>query len=121
MPSSFFPTGEEQNPWTTTRPPTMFASARDSRCGVADSKSLSWIIQNIGLLALSYESLKCSVFHGPTPAVWPKGGTRQATSSPAGAKPGNTGNHVDTRVGYKSAMCSPANVFLLANLKMDSR
>jgi len=136
-----------------------------SRCGVAVLKSLSWTIQNIGFIALSYESLKCSVFYGPTPAVWPKGGTlssaggpclsgaswsalprlasvrsnearrgvngfgafcsttkgapfgtRQATSSPAGAKPGNTGNHVDTRVGDTSAMCSP-----LANPKMDSR
>ena len=122
---------------------------------VADSKSLSWTIQNIGFLALSYESLKCSVFYGPTPAVWTKGGTlssaggpclsgaswpalprlasvrsnearrgvngfgafcRNKRVSPAGAKPGNTGNHVDTRVGDKSAMCSP-----LANPKMDSR
>ena len=96
------------------------------------------IIQNIGLLALSCESLKCSVSHGPTPAVWPQGGTlssaggpclsaaswsallrlasvrsnearrgvtgfgafcRNKRASPAGAKPGNTGNHVDTRVG----------------------
>jgi hypothetical protein len=108
------------------------------------------------------------VFHGPTPAIWPKGstlkkiggpclspstrlridsaswpvlpspaftqshkarrgvtgfgsfpftttvapsGTRQATSSPAGAKPGNTENHVDTRVGDISAMRSPASAF----------
>ncbi len=44
-------------------------------------------------------------------------GTRQATSSPAGAKPGNTGHHVDRKVGSTSAMGSPASAFLLANPK----
>jgi hypothetical protein len=110
--------------------------------------------------------------HGPTPAVWPKGGTlssvggpclspsawlridsaswsallrlasvrshearrgvngfgpfcsttmvapfgtRQATSSPAGAKPGNTEHHVDTRIGGTRAMRSLAKQFYLNN------
>jgi hypothetical protein len=126
------------------------------------------IIQNIWLLALSCESLKCSVFHSPTPSVWPKGGTlsaaggpclspsarlspgsgswsallriasvrsneasrcvngfgafcRNKRASPAGAKPGNTENHVDTRVGYTSAIRLPINAFLPENPKMDSR
>ena len=94
------------------------------------------------------------VSHGPTPAVWPKGGTlssaggpclsgaswsallrlasvrsnearrgvngfgafcRNKRASPAGAKPGNTEHHVDTRVGDTRAMRSPASAFLLAN------
>jgi hypothetical protein len=36
---------------------------------------------------------------------------RNKRASPAGAKPGNTENHVDTSVGHTRAMCSPANVF----------
>ena len=137
---------------------------------VADSKSLSWTIQNIGFLALSYEQLKCPVFYGPTPAVWPKGGTlssaggpclsgaswsalprlasvrsngarrgvngfgafcsttkgapfgtRQATSSPAGAKPGNTENSVYTIIGGTSAICSTAKTFSRAKPKIDPR
>ena len=90
------------------------------------------------------------VSHGPTPAVWPKGGMlssaggpclsaaswsallrlasvrsnetrrgvtgfgafcRNKRSSPAGAKPGNTENQVDTRVGGTSAIGSSANTF----------
>jgi hypothetical protein len=106
--------------------------------------------------------------HGPTPAVWPKGGTLSSAggpcvipstrlrtgsaswsallrlasvrsyearwgvngfgsfcqnkrTSPAGAKPGTTENHVDTRVGDTTAMRSPASAFLLANPKIDFR
>ena len=56
----------------------------------------------------------------PTTKVAPFG-THQAKSSPAVAKPGNTENHVDTRVGNLRALCSPRNAFLMANPKMDSR
>jgi hypothetical protein len=117
----------------------------------------------------SYKIYGSSLFHvshgnvraqGPTPAVWPKGGTlssaggpclsgaswtallrlasvpsnkarwgvngfgafcRNKRASPAGAKPGNTEYHVDTRVGFTSAMRLPPNAFLLENPKMDSR
>ena len=41
-------------------------------------------------------------------------------ASPAGATPGNTEKHVDTRVGFTRAMRSPRNTFLMANPKMDS-
>ncbi len=103
---------------------------------------------------------------GPTPAVWPKGGTlllaggpclspstkpridsaswsallrlasvrsneagrgvtgfgtfcRNKRASPAGAKPGNTGHHFDTRVGYTRARHSPTRTFSLSTPKMD--
>jgi len=46
---------------------------------------------------------------------------RNKRASPAGAKPGNTENHVDLRVGFTGAMRSPLNAFLLANPNMDSR
>ena len=46
---------------------------------------------------------------------------RNKRSSSAGAKPGTTEHHVDTRVGETSAMrFSPQGVFLLANPKVDS-
>jgi hypothetical protein len=44
--------------------------------------SSPWIIQNIGLLALSCGSLKCSSSHGPTPAVWPQGWTLLSAGGP---------------------------------------
>ena len=39
---------------------------------------------------------------------------RNKRASPAVAKPGNTENHVDTIIGARSAMRSPANTFWLA-------
>jgi hypothetical protein len=46
---------------------------------------------------------------------------RNKRTSSARAKPGNTGNHEDTRIGDTSAMRSLANTFRLAETKMDSR
>ncbi len=46
---------------------------------------------------------------------------RNKRASPAGAKTGNTGHHVDTRVGDTCAMRSPRNDFLLAKPMMDSQ
>jgi len=46
-------------------------------------------------------------------------GTRQATSSRAGAKPGNTEHHNDVRVGETSATRVLANAWCLAKLKVD--
>jgi hypothetical protein len=46
---------------------------------------------------------------------------RNKRASPAVAKPGNTENHVDTRIGDTSAMSSPPNAFLLENPKFDSQ
>ncbi len=39
---------------------------------------------------------------------------RNKRASPAGAKPGTTEHHVDTRVGATRAVCSPASTFMLA-------
>ncbi len=46
---------------------------------------------------------------------------RNKRASPAGAKPGNTEHHVDTRVGDTCARRSPASACLPATPKMDSR
>jgi hypothetical protein len=45
---------------------------------------------------------------------------RNKRASPAGAKPGNTEHHLDTRVGDTRARRSPASACLLATPKMDS-
>jgi hypothetical protein len=61
-----------------------------------------------------------SLVLGPfAPQQWCALRDAPSNPSPAGAKPGNTKHHVDTRIGYTRARHSPASAWLLANPKMD--
>jgi hypothetical protein len=46
---------------------------------------------------------------------------RKKRTSPAGAKPGNTEHHADTRTGDTRTIHTSDSAFLLANPKMNSR